>query len=75
VIWISRNQRFHAYPLSGPRQGIPLTGRTIDELAAQIDQAEQAARRPRGRGAASSAREQPGQPGQIGTSVTSAPRL
>jgi hypothetical protein len=56
VIWVARVGRFHAYPLTGPRQGIPLTGQTTDDLAAQIDQAEQAARQPRGR----SAKTQPG---------------
>lgn len=58
VIWVAQAGRFHAYPLTGPRKSIPLTGQTTDDLAARIDQAEQAARQPRGR----RARTQPDTP-------------
>jgi hypothetical protein len=62
VIWVARAGRFHGYRLTGPRQGAPLTGQTTDDLAARIDQAEQAAHQQPRR----NAKTQPGIPEDTG---------
>jgi hypothetical protein len=49
VVWSSPLRRFSAAPLFRAPRGPDLTAATISELAALMDQAEQAARRPRPR--------------------------
>ena len=49
VIWLARTGQFRAYPLFRARPGTALIAPTSSELAAQIDQAEHAAARPRAR--------------------------
>ncbi len=45
VIWLARIGQFRAYPLVQARHGAALTATTPGDLAAQISQAEQAARK------------------------------
>jgi len=63
IIWIARINRFHGYQLKDNRSGTNLSAPDIDDLAAQIDQAERAARWPRGRSAAPSRNGQASEPG------------
>jgi hypothetical protein len=44
VIWVARTGRYHAYPLFRAPRGTALAAATPDELAAQMDQIQQAAR-------------------------------
>jgi hypothetical protein len=49
VIWVAQLGRFRAYPLFRAPSGTSVTAATPQELTAGMEQAEQAARRPRGR--------------------------
>lgn len=49
VIWVAREALYCAYPLLRAPRGTVLTAATPDELAAQMEQVQQAARRPRAR--------------------------
>jgi hypothetical protein len=49
VIWAAPASRFRAWPLFRAAPGTALTAQTPEELTAQMDQVEQAARRPGGR--------------------------
>ena len=49
VIWAARAGRYSAYPLFRAPRGTVATAATPDELAAQMDQIQQAARSPRAR--------------------------
>ena len=47
VIWIARTGQFKAYPKFAAPRGTAPTAQTPDQLTAQMEQVEQAARRPR----------------------------
>jgi hypothetical protein len=49
VIWIARTGQFKAYPKFAAPRGTAPTAQTADQLIAQMEQVEQAARRQRGR--------------------------
>src|ERR1035437_166618 len=49
TIWVARARRYRAWPLFRAPRGPSLTAQTPEELAAQMNQIEQAARGPRGR--------------------------
>ena len=49
VIWLARSSQFKAYPKFRAPRGTALAARTPEDLAAQMEQIEQAARRPRSR--------------------------
>jgi hypothetical protein len=49
VIWAAPAGRFRAWPLFRAPRGTSLTAQTPEEMSAQMDQVEQAAREPRGR--------------------------
>jgi hypothetical protein len=49
IIWLARIRRYRARPLFRAPRDTVLTAQTTEELAAQMDRAEQAARRPRTR--------------------------
>lgn len=56
VIWIARTAQFQAYPNFAAPRGTAPTARTAEDLAAQMEQIEQAARKPRRRPAQASER-------------------
>jgi hypothetical protein len=47
VIWIARTGQFRAYPKFRALRGTAPTAQTPEELGAQMEQAERAARKPR----------------------------
>jgi hypothetical protein len=49
VVWVARMGRFRAYPLFRAPSGTSATAQTAEDLTAQMDRIEQAARKPRGR--------------------------
>ena len=49
VIWAAPAGRFRAWPLFRAPRGTSLTAQTPEQMSAQMDQVEQAARRPGGR--------------------------
>ena len=49
VIWLARTGQFKAYPKFAAPRGTTPSAQTPAELTAQMEQIEQAARRPRGR--------------------------
>jgi hypothetical protein len=49
TIWVARSSRYRAWPLFRAPRRTSLTAQAPDELAQQMDQVEQHARRPQGR--------------------------